>query len=162
MNLYLVKRGPRPDYHKVPCHPVIICTKRDTAEWEAGNSSRRAWVWEMFDGARDIGGWLLVRWEGLDIDYRPVVSGFTLPDGTETAFWHKHDRPLPWDLLKGAVWWSDRRMPDWLKEAGAVYPPDQFTRDRILEDLGEIRRRDPDHRVTAPDFWPPVNGEAAS
>lgn len=61
--LYLVKRTPRPEY-KIPWHQVIVCTRRHTAFWEAGNSSDRSWVWTHFYSSPSS-GWFLERWSGL-------------------------------------------------------------------------------------------------
>lgn len=138
--IYLIKRGPRPEGHKPPFHPVVICATKAAAKWEAGWSGDRAWVWTREWGSA-ASGWLLERWEGLDIDYGHVVRGLTLPDGTEAAFAHGRERE-PWTLLRGAVWWSARRMPAWLEEAGVIYPPDGFTQSRILG------------RLPRPSCWP--------
>lgn len=156
--MYLIKRGPRPDYHKAPFHPVIICAKKRVAKREAGSSSDRAWVWERFSTDVENGeGFLLARWCGLDIDYGHVVHGFDLPDGTPAAFHHQHrslgyDRPgevgakflgysaepqEPWTLIRGAVWWDDKLMPPVLAKAGVVYPPDDFTQQVILDAIAD-------------------------
>ncbi len=62
MNLYLIKRELRPDYHKAPYHPVILCAQRDVADWEAGCTCRHASMW--FQWAGQSAGWLLMRWIG--------------------------------------------------------------------------------------------------
>ncbi len=155
MSLYLIKRGPRPSYHRAPFHPVILCAKKPVAKWEAGWTGDKAWVWTR-ETHEPYGGWLLERWEGLDIDYGHIVRGCTLPDGTETAFWHKHARSLPWDLMKGAIWWDDKKMPDWVQKAGVVYPPDDFTQDSILNTIAnEIRGEHCSFPGRPrPEFWP--------
>ena len=48
MSLYLIKRGPRPEHHKAPYHPVILCDRKRIAKWEAGWTGDRAWVWKSF------------------------------------------------------------------------------------------------------------------
>lgn len=147
--VYLVKRGPRPSYHKAPFHPVIICGKRRVAMWEAGFSGDCAWVWEHNRGT-GFGGWLFVRWAGLDIDYGHVVRNFTLPDGTDAAFVHEHTGREPWFLIAGAVWWDDKRMPKWLEASGVVYPSDHHSQQSILNviaDSGFLER-------PTPNFWP--------
>lgn len=155
MHLYLIKRGPRPDFHKAPYHPVIICACKDVAKWEVGATSAGAWLWEKESDPSS--GWLLGRWNGLDLDYGHIVHGFKLPDGTPAAF--QHDRKAePWTLLAGAVWWSDKPIPGWLMEKGVVYPPDEFTQKRILQVIewsNEAKRPyGPWPDVTAPHFWP--------
>jgi len=132
--IWLIKRGPREEYHKAPFHPVIICSRQHTAKWEAGWTGNRAWVWEHVK-REGHSGWLLARWNGFDVDYGHVVRGCVLPDGTEAGI--EHDRTKePWTLLAGAVWWSDERVPEWLRKAGVVEARDEFTVNRILDDAG--------------------------
>lgn len=153
--VYLVKRGPRPETHKAPFHPVVICSRRHTMKWESGWTGGRSWVWDH-EGREEFCGWLLLRWEGLDIDYGGLVKCCTLPDGTKTGFFHRHrdlgyDRPgevgakhlgystelqEPWSLLPGAVWWSDHPMPEWLRISGVVPVSDSFSLKVIQEDTG--------------------------
>lgn len=130
MSIYLVKRGPRPAHHRAPFVPVIVTPRRDAARWEAGYSGEGAWIWEIVDAAS---GWLLVRWNGLDIDYGHVVRRVTLPDGDQRAFDHRHEHPETFALAEGAVWWSPRPMPGWVAEMGVVYPNDRFTQQTILD-----------------------------
>jgi hypothetical protein len=135
--LFLVERGPRPEYHKAQFHPVVICTARHTASWEAGWSGDRANLWVQCEGpGRDSSGWLLLRWKGLEIDYGHIVRSFTLPDGSDKAA-ISHDRHgPPWSLMNGAVWWSTRVIPQWLLDRGVVLPTDGFSVERIIEDAG--------------------------
>lgn len=133
--LYLIKRASRPFCHRAPYHPVIICDRKWMADWEAGCTCRQAWIW-THDIAHPSYGWLLVRWQGLDIDLGHVVHACTLPDGTTSGISHKRDEE-PWSLLPGAVWWSDRPIPAWLLEAGVVYPPDGFTQQWILDHIAD-------------------------
>lgn len=79
MALYLIKRGPKPDHHTAPFHPVIVTEKKSVALWQAGNTRSHSWVWTKERDAHS--GWLLVRWCGLDIDYKPVVAGERCPMG---------------------------------------------------------------------------------
>lgn len=130
MNLYLVKRGPRPSYHNAPYHPVIICTRRPIAEWEAGWTGDKSWVW--LKEADTSSGWLLVKWNGLNIDYGHIVRGCSLPDGTETGVFHDRKKE-PWNLMAEATWWSDHNMPQWVADKGTKYPTDNFTIYRISE-----------------------------
>jgi hypothetical protein len=128
MNLYLIKRGPRPDIHKMPYHQVIICASKKVAKWEAGYSSDQAWVWTR-EGHIDNGfGWLLERWNGLDIDYG-VVHNFELPDGTHAAYWRNNER-WPEGIqgqLEEAIWWSTKPIPAWLIERGVKLPDDEHS-----------------------------------
>lgn len=136
--VWLVKHGPGYGAHfhesLVPgsVHPVVVCSQRHTAYWEAGATGRGATVW--VHDASTGGGWLIERWNGFDLDYGHVVHGFDLPDGTRSGFVHRHTEREPWSLLDGAVWWSPHRMPDWLREDGVVYPQDSHSRKKI-EDL---------------------------
>src|ERR1044072_7661200 len=110
LNLFLIKRGPRPSHHRAPFHPVILCDKLSVARWQAGHTGDRACVWKR-QGLRDNGfGWLMTRWNGLDIDYGPVVHTVELPDGLKPAFCRDYvDWPMVVrDLLPGAVWWSQK------------------------------------------------------
>jgi len=136
-HLYLVKRGPKPDYHKAPFHPVIICDRKRVAREEAGHTGDQATVWER-SSARDNGcGWLIVRWQGFDIDYG-IVHYFRLPDGTGSGFWRDYEaEDSVKNLLPGAVWWSDKPMPEWLARRGVVYPPDKFTQQWVLDRLAD-------------------------
>lgn len=166
-SLYLVKRPHR--QQNAPFHPVILTDRRWLAKWEAGPSRDGAWVWEK-DGWDNNGhGWLLARWNGFDIDYGHVVSGLTLPDGSQGAFWRAYygsdDDPAGVrDLFPGAVWWSDKRMPEWLSELGVVYAPDGFTQRLILHHVSNLNPKDPSgggggiNRPT-PAFWPTPTGE---
>lgn len=149
--VYLVKRAPRPAGHKAPYHRVIICGKRRVANWEAGWSGERAWIW-AHDRGHGAGGWLLLRWNGLDIDYGHVVRGIELPDGTQGAFVHEHTGREPWPLLEGAVWWDDKRMPGWLAEAGVVYAPDEFSQQKILDFIADDGAAG--FGRATPEFWP--------
>lgn len=172
--IYLIKRGPKPDYHNAPFHPVVLCDLKRIAEWEAGWTGDRSWVW-THERHHESSGWLLERWEGLEIDYGHVVRGGELPDGTPMAFAHRHRdlgyEPLPdgkfrwlghaeelqepWTLLAGAVWWSDSRMPEWIEAAGVVYPPDHFSQQNILDNIAD---KGGSHVSgmgrLCPDWWP--------
>ena len=124
-NLYLVKRGPRPSYHKAPYHPIIICTRRPIAEWESDWTGRGSWVW--LKEADKSSGWLLVKWEGLNVDYGHIVRACMLPDGkTKAGIFHDR-KEEPWSLMDGACWWSDHNMPEWIADKGVKYPNDEFT-----------------------------------
>lgn len=148
MGLYLIKRGPKPDYHRAPFHPVIVCDRKPIARWEAGWTGDQAWVWSKYGAGPDeaYSGWLLERWQGLDIDYGHLVRGVTLPDGEHGAFHHPGARADTWGLLKSATWWSSRKIPEWLVERGVVNATDEFSLDRIAElerdrDLAAMTRR---------------------
>ena len=134
-SLYLIKREPRPEWVRAPYHPVIICARRHIAKWEAGWSGDHAWVWTRDWDA--VSGWLLSRWNGLDIDYGHVVRGLTLPDGRDAAFCHDRDGE-PWTLLTSAVWWDVSNMPDFVKNWGVKYPADEFTRRKITRSSGDL------------------------
>lgn len=133
--VYLIKRCPRPEWHKAPYHPVIICSKKGIAKWEAGDTKDRAWVWMRFSRNLDDGdGFLLTRWNGLDIDYGYVIKNVgDLPDGSHSGFYHPRTDKEPWNLIAGAVWWDDKKMPKSLFNAGVIYPPDNFTQQKVLD-----------------------------
>lgn len=181
MNLYFIKRGPRPDHHRAPYHPYLICTRKGVAKWEAGWTGDQAWVWERFDAKDDAGGWLLTRWEGLVIDYGHLVRTCRLPDGTPVAFYHRHrdlgfehiegygrmwrgyseELQEPWSLLSQTVWWSVSRIPEWLEKAGVQVPTDDFSQRRIVEavryaDEEEGKR---ERRCQRPEWWPEPEAE---
>lgn len=155
--LYLIKRAHRPAHHRAPYHPVIVCDRKRVALWEAGDTGDRAWVWSAENNP--LYGWLLERWEGLDIDYGHVIHNVTLPDGTPTAYYHVHSgsayEAAFLKLFRGAVWWSDREIPEWLQERGVVYPPDRFTRQRILDNIANDGHSGFNDRPDLP-FWPPA------
>lgn len=137
--LYLLKRGPKPPYHRAPFHPVIVCDQRAVATWEAGWTGDRSWMWEAAREKEPYGiggGWLLVKWEGLNIDYGHLIRGCTLPDGTDVGFHHRHGRALAtWALLCGAVWWSSRPLPESLRKHGIIEAPDEFSLERIQKEV---------------------------
>lgn len=147
--LYLIKRGPRPECHHAPFHPVIICGKRRVAKWEAGWTGDASWVWSHERGEM-AGGWLLERWRGFDIDYGHVVRGVLMPDGTDAAFSHEHNGLDPWPLIPGAVWFDDRPLPKALDGRGVIYPPDKFTQETVLRVIGSANDTYPER----PSFWP--------
>ena len=138
--LYAIKRGQREEGVVAPWHPVIVCASRVVAEWEAGDTTDLACVWSK-PNERAV-GWLLVRWQGLDIDYGYVVKAVPLPDGSSSAFQHEHLGGEPWSLLRGAVWFSSKyRIPEWL--VGVIEAPDEFTREAIRRVEGYCDRDDP-------------------
>lgn len=148
--IYLIKRGPRTEHHNAPYHPVIICNKKRIALWEAGSTKEKANVWGWF--SPPYGGLLLVRWNGLDIDYGGLVKEVgPLPDGTHTAFFHDRDKE-PFTLVKGAIWWDDKKMPKELENLGVIYPPDQFTQQSILDRI--VYDGFSGFRREIPSFWP--------
>lgn len=169
--LYLIKRGPKPDYQKAPFHPVIICDLKRIAKWEAGWTGDRAWLW-THEAHHDSSGWLLERWEGLDIDYGHIVRGGDLPDGTPLAFAHRRrdlgyehfedgahkwrgyseDSQEPWTLLPGAIWWSESRMPEWIEASGVLYPPDHFSQQDILDNIADDGIQG--FGRACPEWWP--------
>jgi hypothetical protein len=134
MYFYLIKRGPKPDYHRAPYHPVIITPKRKVAKWEAGSTENRAWIW-VGDAE---GGWLLVRWNGFDIDYGHTVHLIRMPDGTEAKFYHNRNAE-PWTLLKGAIWWDTKEIPKRLLDLGVVNAPDEWTLEHIKRTLNAVK-----------------------
>lgn len=133
-SLYLIKRGPKWEFHNAPFHPIIICTRKHTAKWEVGDSNKKSTLW-----CKDVdphSGWTLSRYKGFDIDYGGLVKRVELFDGTYTEGYHDKDKE-PWTLLKDAVWWSDQEIPKWLREIGVDYPEDDFSRRVIYDDLGD-------------------------
>lgn len=157
--VYLIKRGERPEHHRAPYHPVILCSRKPVAEWEAGWTGDEATVWTHTWGS-PASGWLLTRWRGLDVDYGHVVRGHELPDGTRSGFFHDRDEE-PWTLLDGCVWWSSERIPEWLDDHGVIYPPDPHSQQRILDTeaddgwSGSGRRPIPEH-------WPEPAAKAVT
>jgi hypothetical protein len=136
LNLYLIERGPRHVCHEAPFHPVIICTARYTAKWEAGGSNDGATVWSQGDVRKDsknLHTWLLGRWKGLDCcTFLGAAVYFDLPDGSNTR---QHSERAH-TLVAGAVWWSDKPLPQFLRDLGVIEAPDDFTRERIADDYG--------------------------
>lgn len=133
-NLYFVDRGERPEFHAAPYHRYLVCPSRPVALWEAGPSHHRACVWVRPNRRPDGSGWLLLRWQGLDVDYGPVVTGFDLPAGGKAGFAHPPDR-MPWPALGRAVWWSRLDVPEWLGRMGVMPPADSFSVDAIRRGL---------------------------
>lgn len=153
MTIYMIQRpGGKPVWwdNSVPWHPVFITSRRDAAMWLAGYSGEGAWMWVKGEGDEHA-GWLLKRWNGLDIDYGHVVRGVKLPDGDVRAFDHRHEHPETFALQEGAVWWSPRRMPAWLRRAGTVYPSDRHTQQGILDFFADDGLSGFGRQI--PDFW---------
>lgn len=57
---------------------------------------------------------------------------FDLPDGSNTR---QHCERAQ-SLVAGAVWWSDKPLPQFLRDLGVIEAPDDFTRKRIADDYG--------------------------
>jgi hypothetical protein len=164
MHIWLIKRGPRPEHHNAPFHPVIVCGKKRIAKWEAGATDSKAWVWQWdCDGS----GFLLCRWNGFDVDYGHIVREVgPLPDGTHTGFFHDRDKE-PWTLLSGAVWWDDKKLPPCLEKVGLIYPTDDFTQQRILDHIADdgasgFGREIPSYWPNNPDHPRPASGAVGS
>lgn len=155
----LIKRGPRPGYSRAPFHPVVIVAKKRLLEWERGWTGDGATVWEHERGTGG-GGWLLTRWAGFDIDYGHTVRCVTLPDGTTGAFAHDENQE-PWTLLTGAVWLDDKRLPQWLDRRGAIYPPDRFTRNGLLDRIADDCVSGIGRESAWPPFWPTASPKIA-
>lgn len=140
MTLWLIKRGPKPDYHRAPFHPVIATDRKWVAEWEAGCSCDRATVW-MRGSHRDDGeGWLLVMWDGFPIRHGYVIHACR-HDEIPSGFRHPHREGEPWALLDGASWWSWKVLPEWLAARGVTLPTDEHS--RLIIDEHERDRRHP-------------------
>jgi len=149
----LIKRGQRPGWHKAPYHEVLVCDRKKFAQREAGWTGDGATVWSA-DGLDSCGGgWLLERWNGFDIDYGHVVRSLDLPDGTKAAFWRPYESVLSVkNLFDGAIWYSDRVMPEWFEKMGVRYPPDEFTQQHILDYLAKDGASGFGREI--PDHWP--------
>ncbi len=134
MSIYLIKRGPKPTWHMAPFHPVVICAKKRVAKFEAGWSGDKSSIWGRKSKIIDGEGFLLLRWNGLDIDYGHVVRSTRLPSGAKTGFAHHGG---PWKLLRGAIWWDDKPMSASFENAGVLYPPDYFSQQMILDEVAD-------------------------
>lgn len=131
----MIVRGPRPEHHKADFHDVIVCSRKHTAVWEAGDTHEGATVYVNMDPPN--GNWLLVRYKGYEIAaFRPRY--FTLFDGVESEAISKQDY-IKENHLKRAVWWSDELMPESMKQDGVGYATDDFSKRRIIEDPGACR-----------------------
>ena len=153
-SLYLIQRGPRPDYHRAPFHPVVIADLKRVAKWEAGWSGDCATVWEREGWCYTGAGWLLARWQGMDVDYGHLVRVCSLPGGGRAGFWRDYPAEQSVEgLFPGAVWYSIRKMPKWLEERGVVYPSDQFTRQHILDLVADDGLHGFCHIRNVPEWW---------
>jgi hypothetical protein len=65
---------------------VIVCDRRNVAEDRAGWTGDGAWMW-VHDRSTGGGGWLILKWNGLNIDYGYLVRGLYQPGIT-----HRKDR----------------------------------------------------------------------
>jgi hypothetical protein len=135
-NFYLILRGPKGEHHNAPFHPIILCTRKHTAEWESQRSKDGATVWvNMAPSTAYWGNWLLVKYKGYDIDYGNIAHYFTLFDGKDSR--EVSDRDYIETLLRNAIWWSYDEMPEFIKGLGVKLPEDNFTKQCIWEDLGD-------------------------
>ncbi len=130
-SLFLIVRGPKSEFHKAPYHPVIVCSRTHTAKWEAQKTDNGHTVFECM---ADNGNWLLVKYQGYNIDHGNVCSHFTLFDGKESKEVSSSENIEAY--LKNAVWWSYDHMPKWIEEKGVSYATDAFTKKRIYDDAG--------------------------
>jgi hypothetical protein len=170
--IYCIKRGPMPEHHNAPFHPVIVCDNKDFAKWEAGWTDDKAWVWSHESGCPEC-GWLLDRWNGFDIDYGHIVRSLILPDGSHGAIAHRHrDRGYdrtgpepkwlgytgelqePWSILTGATWWSSKKMPAWIEALGVLHPADTFSRNNIMSRAVFGHETGCDMQARYPSWWP--------
>jgi len=136
-NFYLVIRGKKSAHHKAPYHPIILCTRRHTADWESHRTSEGHTVIVcMAPDSLSCSNWLVVKYKGYDIDYRTVTANFKLFDGKRTN--EVSARSEIDKYLKKAVWFSYDDMPDDLKNKGVKYAKDDFTKARIWEDTGTL------------------------
>jgi hypothetical protein len=129
-NLFLIIRGERSEHHKADFHPIIICSRKHTAKWEAGATVDGATVFENMAPESAAGNWLLCRYKGYDIVGTPQY--FTLFDGKES----RDISTISDETFNNAIWWSYDRMPEYLKDKGVHYATDEFTKNRIMQDAG--------------------------
>lgn len=128
--IYLIKRGPKPEYHKAPYHRIIVCDLEYIMKSEADWTGNKCLAWTKDNDPYT--GWLIIKWKGLNIDYGHIVRVCVLPDGkTKTGIFHDRNKE-PWKLLKKATWFSCNKLPDWLINSGVTYPKDDFTQEAIL------------------------------
>lgn len=129
-SIYLIIRGAKPDHHNAPFHPVIICTRKHTAKWEAGHTEEGATVFENLS-PMDGGNWLLVRYKGYDIN-GGAARYHILFDGKES----REVSNISNEVIQNAVWWSDNHPPKWIADIGVTYAKDDHTKKTISHDSG--------------------------
>lgn len=129
--LYLIIRGEKPSYQRAPYHPVIVCTRKHTAKWEAGETGDGSTV---FQEMAPNGEWLLVKYKGFNMDYSKSCTFIDLFDGKNSREIGRREEIMR--LIKEAVWWSYDRVPDYAKDWGIRFPEDTFTKKIIIEDAG--------------------------
>lgn len=144
MALYLVKRPEHPEYVR-PFTTVLLADCKPVAKWEAGCTRDGAWIWTR-ENSPDAGGWVLTRWNGLDIDYGYNFGVSRMPDGRSSGVEHEHPEepkqtPYSWDILAGAVWWSRRPMPLWLGARGVIIATDEWTLFQINQSYWTVDAR---------------------
>lgn len=130
--LWLIIRGKQPDYHNAPYHPIILCSRKHTAEWESRDVTKGATVLYNAGGTDRSGNWFLGRYKGYDCDTNQY---FTLFDGVDTGDFTDKTR-IETEVISKAVWWSYDLMPDWIRKLGCKFPNDEFTKRMILDDSG--------------------------
>lgn len=130
-NLYLIVRGEKSEHHNAPFHPVIVCSRKHTAQWEVKEPQDGATLFYNLMGNDAGANWGLGKYKGYDCDANHY---FELFDGVNSKDITSRDNIF--SLLKGAIWWSYDECPQWLLDAGVKYPEDKFTKQVILEDSG--------------------------
>ena len=70
-NVFLIIRGERSEFHKAPFCPIVLCSRRHTSEWEAGNTEDGCTVLYNYSPA-DEGNWILTKYKGYNY-YRIFV-----------------------------------------------------------------------------------------
>ena len=129
-NVFLIIRGEKSEFHKAPFCPIILCSRRHTAEWESGNTEDGSTVLYNYS-LTDEGNWILTKYKGYGIKSNGFIKLF---DGNDS--YGVSDRNHINELLKDAVWWSYDEIPTWLLQKGVKYPSDDFTKRLIVEDYG--------------------------
>jgi hypothetical protein len=131
MRVWMLVRGPRPDYWKHYWHPVEIYTREKIAYFKLDRIDREnTCYYQEGQGA----GLFLVAYKG----WQPLganTNTINLPDGTPILSVHhpmgtivgldedgryRYEMPpeSPWNLWDKAVWWSPRKMPAYIRELG--------------------------------------------
>lgn len=130
-NLFLIIRGDKPIYHNAPYHPIIICTRKHTAQWESKGVENGATLLYNAEGNCESCNWFLGKYKGYTCENG---CHFTLFDGVETKSFTREK--VINEYVKKSVWWSNDKMPKWIEDLGVKIPSDDFSQKRIKEDVG--------------------------
>ena len=147
--LYFLDRGhERPESHRAPFYRYLIFTEERRADFHMEDSTLPGNLWYRSTAEVSGEGFLLLRWQGLIVNYKGLVRGGDLIGGGRMGFSHPHNGREPWSLLSKAAWFSKHEIPRWLLDAGVTdvdpWHNDYLTRNMAMHSVSPTRLAAPD------------------